>query len=134
MTLLGVGGGICQDPPAPRLGRGCTRAFWPTVRGTDVERSSTNVHSNFKIKFQTYTFQIILKDNFLRLMFAYTTSDVYLTLRFKFWHLSIKFSWNYYLSMALNKQCCWWPIITFYTVCFDYQIFVVHHEIFEIMF
>jgi hypothetical protein len=43
-----------------------------------------NVHGNFKIKFQTYIFEIILKDNFLGLMFAYTTSDVYLTLKFKF--------------------------------------------------
>jgi hypothetical protein len=45
----------------------------------------TNIHGNFKIKFQIYIFEIILKDkdNFLRLMFAYTTSDVYLTLMFK---------------------------------------------------
>jgi hypothetical protein len=28
MTSLGVGGGICQDPPAPRLGRACTGAFF----------------------------------------------------------------------------------------------------------
>jgi hypothetical protein len=70
-----------------------------------VERPYANVHGNFKIKFQTYIFEIICKDNFLRLMFAYTTSDVYLSLRFKFWNI---------------------------IVWFDYQIFVVHHKIFEI--
>ncbi len=41
---------------------------------------------NFKTKFQVHIFEIILqdKDNFLRLMLAYTTSNVYLTLIFKF--------------------------------------------------
>jgi hypothetical protein len=43
-----------------------------------------HVHGNFKIKFQTYIFEIIFRDSFLRLMFVYTTSDVFLTLRFKF--------------------------------------------------
>jgi hypothetical protein len=70
---------------------------WPTLpltgsckhvtirpRGIREALQYTNVHSNFKIKFQTYIFEIIFKDNFLRLMFVYTTSNVYLTLRFKF--------------------------------------------------
>ncbi len=67
---------------------------------------SINNHGNFKIKFQTYIFEIILNDNFLRLMYAYTTSDVHLTLSFEFRNLSIKISCNYYLFSALNKQCC----------------------------
>jgi hypothetical protein len=37
-------------------------------------------------------------------MFAFTTSDVYITLMYKFESYSIKFSRNY-LSMALYKQC-----------------------------
>jgi hypothetical protein len=49
-----------------------------------VERPYINVHGNFKIKFQTEIFEIIFMDDFLRLLFAYTTRDVYLTLRFKF--------------------------------------------------
>ncbi len=32
------------------------------------------------------------------IMFAYTTSDVYLTTRFKCWNLCIKYSWNYNYS------------------------------------
>jgi hypothetical protein len=36
-----------------------------------------------KLKFQTY-FEIIINGNFLRLMFVYTTSDIYLIPRFKF--------------------------------------------------
>jgi hypothetical protein len=63
MTLLGVGGGI---------DRWAWRGLIATFSG------------NFKIKFQTYIFEIIFKDNFLGLMFVHTTSDVYLTLRFKF--------------------------------------------------
>jgi hypothetical protein len=35
-----------------------------------------------KLNFE-HGFEIILTDHFLRLMFVYTTSDVYLTLRFK---------------------------------------------------
>jgi hypothetical protein len=55
-------------------------------RGIGEALQYTNVHGNFKIKFQTYIFEIILKDkdNFLRLLFAFTTSDVYLTFMFKF--------------------------------------------------
>jgi hypothetical protein len=48
-----------------------------------------------QIKFQTYTyFEIIINGNFLRLMFVYTTSNIYLTPRFKFWNLLVKFLWN----------------------------------------
>ncbi len=66
------------------------------------------------------------KDNFLRLMFACTTNDVYLTLIFKFEIYStnfceITYPWPYinsvimlsifceitrWLSMAFNKQVC----------------------------
>jgi len=51
-----------------------------------------NDHGNFKIEFQAYLFEIFFNDNFLRLMFVYTTSDVYLTPKFKFWNLYVKFS------------------------------------------
>jgi hypothetical protein len=67
--------------PSTHVARGMTLF---SVRWMGMERPYANVHGNFKIKFQTYIFEIILKDNFLGLMFAYTTSDVYLTLRFKF--------------------------------------------------
>jgi hypothetical protein len=50
-------------------------------------------------------FEIILmdKDNFLRLMFAYTTSDVYLTLMFKFEIYSTNFREITYLWPYINS-------------------------------
>ncbi len=36
-------------------------------------------------------------------MFVYTTSNIYLTPRFKFWNLLIKFSWNCYLSKVYKE-------------------------------
>ncbi len=59
MTSLGLGGGyFCHDPPSPPdwVLHICMRAFWPTVWWIDVERPYANVHSNFKIKYQKYTF------------------------------------------------------------------------------
>ncbi len=53
---------------------------------------------NFKFKFQTY-FEIIISGNFIKLMFVYTTSDIYLTPRLNFeMHISnfreiVTFSW-----------------------------------------
>ncbi len=117
--ILYMGGGGIWFAPSPLTGS-CTH----------ITICPHNIH-NFKIKIQTY-FEIIINANFLRLMFAYTTSNIYLTPRFKFWNLFIKFLWNCYLSMVEKKQCCWWPMITWYTVWFDYQLFVVHREIFEI--
>jgi hypothetical protein len=69
------GRGYCW-PPLPLIGA-CRHGPFAHVA---LERLS-----NFKLKFQTHIFEIVLwdKDNFLRLMFAYTTSDVYLTLMFK---------------------------------------------------
>jgi hypothetical protein len=72
----------------------------------------TNVHGNFNKKFQTYIFEIILKDkdNFLRLMFADTTSDVYLTLMFKFEIYStnfreiITYPWPYINSVVMTDD------------------------------
>jgi hypothetical protein len=69
------------------------------------------------IKFQTYILDIIVKDkdNFLRLMFAYTTSDVYLNLMFKFEIYSTNFReintypWPYINSVVMtddNLYCC----------------------------
>ncbi len=80
-----VAAGIIAPPPLPLTGSCKHVTIHPrgmTLLG--VERPCTNVHSNFKIKFQTYIFEIIFKDNFPGLMFVYTTSDVFLTLRFKF--------------------------------------------------
>jgi hypothetical protein len=45
-----------------------------------------------KCNFKHFYFEIYLNGNFLILTFAYTTSDVYLTLKFKFWNLCIKSS------------------------------------------
>jgi hypothetical protein len=53
ITCHGLGY-LLGPPPTPRLVHAYTQAFWPTVCGTDVERPYTNVHGNFKIKFQTY--------------------------------------------------------------------------------
>jgi hypothetical protein len=84
--------------------------------------------SKLNVKHNIWNF----KDIFLGLLFAYTTSDVYLTLRFKFWNVSNKFLWNYYLSfMALYNQWYWWPVVPYNIVWFDYQIFAVHWQIFE---
>jgi hypothetical protein len=92
MALLGVGGGgVLMDGHGEAL-------------------QYTNIHSNFKIKFQTYIFEIIFKDNFLRLMVAYITSDVYLTLRFKFEIYStnfrkiITYPWPY-INSVVYDQC-----------------------------
>ncbi len=56
------------------------------LRGTDMERQPYIMLTikvililNFKL-----LFELILNGNFLRLMYLYTTSDVYLTLRFNF--------------------------------------------------
>jgi hypothetical protein len=57
---------------------------------------------NIQTQFQTY-FEIINNSYFLRLMFVYTSSDIYFTPRSKFWNLYIKFSWNCYLFMASKK-------------------------------
>jgi hypothetical protein len=84
-----VPGGIVS-PPFHRLGRACTlpsaHVAWHYLAlvgvlmdGHGEALQYTNVHGNFKIKFQTYIFEIIFKDNFIRLLFAYTTSVVYLT-------------------------------------------------------
>jgi hypothetical protein len=117
------------QPPAPQLGRACTRAFWPmcdrcgkrpqmmtmavytTVYRAMVMCNASSalggrghlvgpppidwvVHARYhlptqysitisKLKLQTY-FEIIINGNFLCCMFVYTTSDIYLTPRFKF--------------------------------------------------
>jgi hypothetical protein len=42
MTALGMGGGFCQDPPAPKLGRAHMHTFG--LCGTDVERPYINNH------------------------------------------------------------------------------------------
>ncbi len=34
------------------------------------------------------------------IVFTYTTSNVYLTIRFNYWNLCIKYSWNYYSSIS----------------------------------
>jgi hypothetical protein len=83
LTLHSVAGGIVGPPSTDWV---MLSRYHPPTGMTllGVERPYTNVHCNFKIKFQTYIFEIIFKDNFLGLMLAYTTSDIYLTLRFKF--------------------------------------------------
>jgi hypothetical protein len=75
MKALGVDGGIFQDPPYPPDWVVHVRALF-SLRGTDLERPYINDHGNFKIKFQTYIFEIILNDNSLKLMYVYTTSDL----------------------------------------------------------
>jgi hypothetical protein len=104
ITEMGVPLMSSVPPPPPRLCRARTRACWPTCAW---ERQTHTVHGRWsraesskesiaisKLNFKDIYFKIFLNGNFLRLMFAYTTSDVYLTLRFKFWNLCIKFSWN----------------------------------------
>jgi hypothetical protein len=99
-----VAGGIA-GPTFHRLGRAGTDHS-PTWRWRGF---TVYVQGNFKIKFQTYIFEIILKDkdNFLRLMFAYTTSYVYLTLMFKFEIYStnfreIAYPWPYINSVVMT--------------------------------
>jgi hypothetical protein len=61
----------------------------PPTHQLGVARTLPSVHtvikiqSQFQIKFQIY-FEIIINGNFLRLMFVYTTSNVYLTPGFNF--------------------------------------------------
>ncbi len=111
MTAFAVGGGIASTPPPPDWVVPVHAPF--CLRGTDVERPYIDVHGRYvlyvgdghvqcidwveharyhlptqyfitisKLKFQTY-FEIILNGRFLRLLFVYTTSNVYLTLRIK---------------------------------------------------
>jgi hypothetical protein len=61
-------------PPYHRLGHARTLPSPYTI---------IKIQSQFQIKFLTY-FKIIINGNFLRLMFVYTTSDVYLIPRLKF--------------------------------------------------
>ncbi len=57
-------------------------------------------HSNFKLNFQFYRSS---SGYLLRLMFVYTTSDIYLTLsNIQIWNLFITFSWKYYIVMDLK--------------------------------
>ncbi len=69
----GVGVDKCQ-PPRPLVGRARTHAriHWPTW--------SVQI-SNFKLKFQYFQYYGSSSGYLLRLMFVYTTSDIYLTLR-----------------------------------------------------
>jgi hypothetical protein len=50
----------------------------------DVRNHQKNLLEFKNYNFKHFDFDIFLNGNFLRLMFAYTSSDVYLTLRFKF--------------------------------------------------
>jgi hypothetical protein len=82
-----VGGGYGQPPPQ-RLGCAHTLPSAHTI---------IKIQSQFQIKFQTYL-EFIINDNFLRLMFVYTSSDVYLTPRFYFCiylsNFGVKFSYK----------------------------------------
>jgi hypothetical protein len=83
--------------PTPQLGHAHMCTF--CLHGTDVKGPYIGGHSRYihvsdgrmqnQSQFQNYIskifyFEIILNGNFLRLMFVYTTSDISLTLRFKF--------------------------------------------------
>ncbi len=66
-----------------------------------------------------YIFEIIIndKDNFLRLMFAYTTSNVHLTLMFKFENYSsnfreiITYAWPYINSVVMTNDNLYYCMI-----------------------
>ncbi len=94
--------GVFASPPTPQLGRAHARIYWPTWAWHDVERPISMIMAISILNFK-HIFEIILSDNFLRLMFAYTTRAVYLTLSFKFWNLFIKFTWNYILPIHGQK-------------------------------
>jgi hypothetical protein len=87
----------------------------------------------FKLKFQYYGSS---PGYFLRLMFVYTTRDIYLTLNniqiwnlFKHFHESTIWSWP-----SINSYDCvlWWPILTCYMLnnSFEFSLFII--IIFEI--
>jgi hypothetical protein len=88
----GMGVDNCQ-PPRPQWAGTYTYAYPLAYVG----------NSNFKLKFQFYGSS---PGYLLRLMFVYTTSDIYLTRRnFQNWNLFNIFPWNYYMvSMALNSN------------------------------
>ncbi len=90
------GRGSLPVPPCPPTGSCTNMHYRPTWVWRDVERPRSMTIAISKIKFQTSIFEIIciLRNCFHWLLFAYTTSNVYLTLRFKYWNLSIKFSWK----------------------------------------
>jgi hypothetical protein len=107
-----VEGGIDSPPPFHRLGREAR-----TIRPRGHWRGFTVFMAISKLNFKhMYIFEIIIndKDNFLRLMFVYPTSDVYLTLMFKFEIYStnfreiITYAWPYINSAVMIDDNLVW--------------------------
>ncbi len=81
-TLTTLGGRWLGPPPTHRLGRERTLSSAHTIFNHNFKIKISNIFWNY---FQGY---------FLKLMFVYSTSVIYLTLRIKFWNLSCNFREN----------------------------------------
>ncbi len=107
---LGVGGVNCQ-PLCPPTGT-CTYMYTHLLAYVGLTwrgEAYTNDHGNFKINFQASIFENIFNDYFLRLMFVYTTSNVYLTLISNFEIYILNFRKLHTVMLyyeCIYKQCC----------------------------